>query len=228
MLVIRGEEMSKKSKMTLYHYYRSSCSYRIRIALNYKNIPYDLKPINLLKGDQKTSSYTALNSSGLVPTLIDERNLKEVHLTQSFAILEYLDERYPDSGHGRIFPTSLGDRALSRAMGQIIASDTQPVQNFGVLKYLMEELKISEESKSKFAKDFIERGLRSFESMMEKYSGSYAYGGAFSIADICLVPQVYNARRFNVNMDKLPLISRLVDKLLKMDFIEKAAPHYYE
>jgi len=203
--------------MDLYTYYRSSCSYRVRIALNYKEIPYQGIDVNLLKGEQKESIYQKINPQGLVPFLKDQ----DFGLSQSLAILEYLEECYPRPA---LLPEGVRDRAMVRALAQVIACDIQPIQNLRVLKYIKTELNASEEQKLAWIRHFISSGFEAYETHLERTAGQYSYGDKVSMADICLVPQIYNAMRFEVPMGSYPIINRIYAALMNLDSFSKAAP----
>lgn len=203
--------------MKLYSYFRSSCSYRVRIALNFKGISYEQMPVNLLKNEQRWPSNLSRNPQGLVPSLEHEGET----LTQSLAIIEYLEDLFP---YPSLLPQEPIQRAEVRAISQIIACDTQPVQNLRVLKYVVNELQKTSEDKLKWGRHFIELGFNALESRIQNTTGTYAYGGQLSLIDVCLVPQVYNAIRFNVNLDKYPLIKKVYRNCLMLACVDLARP----
>jgi len=203
--------------MKLYSYFRSSCSYRVRIALNLKNLACDFEYINLLKGEQLGDDYKALNPQSLLPLLVDEG----FKISQSMAIIEYLDEKYPEN---KLLPQKPQERALVRSMSQIIACDIQPIQNLKVLKYLKGPLAQSDEVKVSWIQNFIHDGFAAFESYLQKYSGKYSFGDRVSLADICLMPQIYNARRFNCQMQNFPAIEKVENNLNQIPAFQKAQP----
>ncbi|KAJ3075790.1 hypothetical protein HDU98_006881 [Podochytrium sp. JEL0797] len=172
---------------TLYSYWRSSASWRIRMALAYKNLPYAIVPVNLLLGEQHLPEYLAKNASGLVPTLVHNG----VVLTQSPAILEYLDEVVPSNP---LLPSDPVHRAQVRALVDIIACDTHPIQNVGVIKHVA-QIQGKEGVDVAFARWVIERGFAAFERSVEKTTKKYAFGDALTMADLCLAAQYYNAVR---------------------------------
>ena len=174
-----------EGKVKLYSYWRSSCSWRVRIAFELKGVEYEYVPVNLLKGEQKSSDYVDLNPSGMVPCLI----IGDLKISQSIAILEYLEETLPD-GH-KLYPSDTNERAICRQMVMIIACDTQPLQNLHVVKAFGEK-------GSDWAKQVIINGLTAFDRLVRMYGGAYCFGDTISVADICLVPQLYNARRFGI------------------------------
>jgi len=192
--------------VVLYSYFRSSASWRVRIALAMKDIKYEYKPVHLLNngGEQKSEEYTKLNPMAQLPTLM----IDGLTLTQSLPIMEYLDERTPTSTP--LLPKDLAGKAQVRAISEMINSGTQPLQNMSVLQ------KVGAEGKMEWGKFWITKGLTAVEAMLEKTSGQYCYGDSVTMADLCLVPQVYNAERFGVDMSKLPLIKKVNDALVKL------------
>ncbi|CEF61101.1 Nitrogen permease regulator 2-like protein [Strongyloides ratti] len=212
---IAGFYMSN-SKPILYSYWRSSCSWRVRIALNLKNIDYEYKAVNLLKQENHANEYLKINSNGFVPTLVIDDSV----LIESIAIIEYLNEKYPETCP--LLPKSLIDRANVRAITLIISSSIQPIQNIGVLNYLSSD----PEKKTEWGKHFITKGFTSLEKMLEKTHGKYCVGDNITIADICIPPQVYNANRFNVDMSKFPIISKINEELEKIEAFRKAHPSF--
>lgn len=200
---------------TLHSYWRSSCSWRVRWALELKGLPYEILPVNLLKDEQSSESYLALNPNGRLPTLAFERQL----LSGSIAILEYLEEKHPSNP---IFPANLLSKAKVRELVNIIACDTQPIQNLAVMKYYSDDL----EKRKEYAQHWISRGLAAYEKAIEHTAGTYSLGGEVTAADICLIPQVYNALRFEVDLSQFPLISKIWDHCMKLDSCIKASPEH--
>nr|XP_012557917.2 maleylacetoacetate isomerase isoform X1 [Hydra vulgaris] len=186
----------------LYSYFRSSCSWRVRIALALKGVEYEYKAINLLKGEQKSDDYRSINSQGFVPLLVIDGQ----KLCQSLAIMEYLDEVYPEI-HPLLPCKDPVKRSEVRAMALLIAADIQPVQNLSVLNF------VGDEKKMDLAHWVIEKGFKDLEKLLEKHSGKYCYGDEITMVDLCLVPQVYNATRFKVDMSQFPIISRVNEEL---------------
>lgn len=205
----------------LYSYWRSSAAYRVRIALNIKNIAHEIIPIHLVKdgGEQHKKDYRQLNPQGLVPTLIDG----DITLTQSFSILEYLEEKIPSPA---ILPNNLHDRAFARQLAQIITSDTHPLNNLRVLQYLTDTLEISESQKNTWYRHWITEGLSSVEALLAvcRTSGPYCLGEQLSIADICLIPQLYNAHRYKIPLDDWPLLAQIETHCLQLDEFITAQP----
>ncbi|KAJ1506959.1 hypothetical protein HMI54_013023 [Coelomomyces lativittatus] len=206
----------------LYTYYRSSCSWRVRIALAYKQIVYQSKYIHLLKSEQHASEYARLNSSQLLPTLIIDGHV----LNQSIAILEYLEESRPLFP---LLPSTPKDRAIVRTMVQIIASDIQPVQNLRVLEHFssnFENLELKASKKLRWAQHWIQLGLISLESQVSLHSTSlkYCFGDTLSMVDCCFVPQMYNALRFQVDCSSFPKLMSIYQHLITLEVFQKASP----
>ena len=189
--------------MKLYSYFRSSASYRVRIALQLKSILAEMVPINLLKAEQKSDFYRILNPQGLLPTLDDG----EHHLTQSLAIMEYLEETHPQPP---LLPQTRPERARVRALALAIACEIAPLCNSGPMGFLAEQFGCNEEDKMLWYHHWMVRGFTAIEHMLQSGdTGSYCHGSAPTIADCCLVPQVYNARRFKLDLTPYPSIIRI-------------------
>lgn len=192
--------------MKLYTYFRSSAAYRVRIALNLKGLNYDAVPVHLLKdgGQQRQEEYRKINPSGLVPAFQDDR----ITLTQSMAIIEYLDERFPAVP---LMPTDAPGRARVRELAQIIACDIHPLNNLRVLRHLVHQLKLSEEQKTEWIRHWVREGLASLEAHLARdpAAGPFCHGGAPTMADCFLVPQVFNAQRFDIDMSAYPNVNRI-------------------
>lgn len=198
------------SKPILYSYFRSSCSWRVRIALAHKGVDYEYRAINLLKQEQVSDEYKKLNPIGQVPVLIVDENT----LTQSISILEYLEEAFPQKP---LLPKDLFKRAKVREVCEIIGSGIQPLQNLSVLQ------KIGE-TKMEWGHFYIQKGFVALEQVLANSAGKYCVGDEVTIADCCLVPQVYNANRFKVDMAAFPVISRVHDALMSLDAFKAAHP----
>jgi maleylacetoacetate isomerase/maleylpyruvate isomerase len=207
--------------MKLYTYFRSSAAYRVRIALNLKGLPWEAVPVHLVRGggEQRLPAYLALNPAGLVPTLEDEGLV----LTQSLAIIEYLDETRPEPP---LLPGSAAERARIRAIAQAIACDLHPLNNTRVLQYLKRELGVSEEQKSAWYRHWIALGLAAVEAMLAKdpRTGRFCHGDTPTLADCCLVPQVFNARRFDCDLTAMPTVRRIAEACEALDAFRRAAP----
>lgn len=202
------------TRPVLHDYYRSSAAYRVRVALNLKRIDYESRPVSLVDGEQSSDAYRALNPQGLVPTL----EIDGERLTQSLAILVYLDQRFPEP---RLMPADPADGAHVRAMAMLIACDVHPLNNLRVLRYLKDELGQPQEAVDRWYAHWIIEGLTALEAMAALRSGTFLFGGEPTIADICLVPQLYNARRFAVPLDDFPT-------LLRADASAQALPAFAE
>lgn len=190
--------------MQLYTYYRSSAAYRVRIALNLKGLTVEHIPVNLLKLEQKAAEYATRNPQQLLPTLVTESG---VSLTQSLAIMEYLEERYPLPP---LLPTVPEQRARVRALAQAVACEMAPLNNLRVLNYLVQELGAREEQKLQWYRHWIAEGFTALEALLQdSRTGTFCHGDTPTLADCCLVPQVYNARRFDCDMDAYPTIARI-------------------
>jgi len=208
----------------LHNYHRSSAAYRVRIALALKNIPSDTATVNLLDGQQQSPEYLAINPQGLVPALCTENHV----LTQSLAIIEYLNERYPSPA---LLPEDLLAKAQVRAMAQQIAIDIHPLNNLRVLNYLKDNFNCSDSEKTQWISHWITQGFAALEQTLaaqNKDVGSsnnaYCFGSQPSLADICLIPQVYNAKRFGVAMQAYPNINAIVDHCNSLPAFIAAAP----
>lgn len=204
--------------MKLYSYFRSSAAYRVRIALNLKGISYDMSAIHLTRdgGRQHTPEYRAVNPQARVPAL--ELSNGEI-LTQSLAIIEYLDEIHPEPP---FLPDDAVARAKTRAIAQLIACDIHPLNNLIALQYLKRQLKHEQAEIDTWYHHWILEGFSALESMLG--SGPYSCGNKVTLADICLVPQVANARRLKVPLEKFPKIVAADAACLKLQAFEKARP----
>jgi maleylacetoacetate isomerase len=199
--------------LTLSTYWRSSCSFRARIALNYKNLAYTSKYVNLLAGEQKTPEYRALNPIGHVPTL----HIDGVPYVESVAIMELLEELYPEPA---LLPKSPQERAHVRALVQTINAGIQPLQNLIVLERAGGD---DPEKRNAWMNYFITRGLGAFEALSSE-KGPFAFGDAFTMADVCLVPQIYAARRVKVDLTPFPRIVRAEAAASALPFVAAARP----
>lgn len=211
--------------MKLYGYFRSSASYRVRIALNLKGLPYEVVPVHLLRngGEQFTAEYRKLNPDALVPALVDEESGDDCALTQSLAIIEYLNDAYPQPP---LLPGDPRDRAFVRSIALSIACDIHPLNNLRVLRYLVRELKVSEEDKNGWYRHWCEQGLASLESMLDRDArvGRFCFGDTPTLADCCLIPQIANAQRLDCNLSNMPTIMRINEACLALDAFVHALP----
>lgn len=205
----------------LYDYWRSSACYRVRIALNLKGVDYERRPVNLAEGEQKSDEYRALNPQGLIPML----EIDGHRLTQSLAIINYLDIRYPNVP---LIPAAAADRAHVVAMAMAVACDIHPLNNLRVLKYLKSELGHSQDEVDAWYAHWITEGLTGLEGMAKPSAGKFLFGDAPTGADVCLVPQLYNARRFNVPLDDFPTLLRAEENANRMEAFVKAHPDSQE
>ena len=201
----------------LYDYWRSSAAYRVRIALNLKQIDYESRPVNLATGEQNSDEYRAVNPQGFVPMLEIDGN----RLTQSLAIINYLDLRYPSQP---LLPASAAERAHVVALAMTVACDIHPLNNLRVLKYLKNELGHSQEEVDSWYRHWISERLPALETMAASSAGKFLFGEAPTGADVCLVPQLYNARRFNVPLDDYPTLLRADENANKLDAFAAAHP----
>jgi maleylpyruvate isomerase len=203
----------------LYSYFRSSAAYRVRIALNLKSLPYEYLPVHLVKGEQRDERYRALNPQALVPLLVDDGE----SITQSMAIIEYLDEKFPDPP---LLPPTPEARARVRSIAQAIACDIHPLNNLRVLKYLTGTLSVSEDAKNAWYRHWIELGLAAIEARLaaDSRTGAFCHAATPTLADICLVPQLANARRYDFSIEAYPTLGRIESHCLALDAFARAAP----
>lgn len=205
----------------LYSYWRSSCSYRVRIALALKNLPYRYHAVHLLQhgGEQHQASYRAINPQGRVPSLSIDGHL----LTQSMAILEYLEETRPQPA---LLPVDPAGRARVRALAAVVTCDIQPLQNLGVTQYLHDSLGSSKDQVRAWLQHWITHGLTALEAQLARDAdtGRYCHGETPTLADVCLVPQCYAALRFGVMLTDYPTITRIYESCLALDAFQRAAP----
>jgi maleylacetoacetate isomerase len=205
--------------LTLYSYWRSSAAYRVRIALNLKGLAYRQVPVHLVKdgGQQHAADYKALNPQGLVPLLVDG----EHRIPQSLAIIEYLEEVFPVPA---LLPSDTADRALVRALALHIACDIHPLNNLRVLQYLSGTLGLEDEAKNAWYRHWVATGLAAVEQGLEAFSGRLSLGQRPGYLEACLVPQVYNARRFDCDLQAYPRILDMVARCEGLDAFKHAAP----
>ncbi|GHA63794.1 maleylacetoacetate isomerase [Formosimonas limnophila] len=202
---------------TLYDYFRSSAAYRVRIALALKNLPYEREHVLLLENMQNSQTYKAHNPQGLVPALEEDG----VTLTQSLAICEYLDEVYLEPA---LLPVDALGRAQVRAMALSIACDIHPLNNMRVLRYLTQTFDVTADEKDDWYRHWIDVGFAAFESHLSRTAGLYCWGDTVSLADVCLVPQVYNARRFQYDMTRYPRIAAITEQCLSLPAFHLTSP----
>ena len=209
------------SDLVLYSYWRSSAAFRVRIALNLKGLHYETRAIHLLRegGEQHSPAYAALNPQELVPTLLDGERV----LTQSMAILEYLDETRPQPS---LLPADAAGRARVRALAQVVGCDIHPIGNLRVLQWMGSQFSVDDEQKSVWMRHWVSTGLHALETMLasSKDTGRYCHGDTPGLADACLVPQVYNARRWKVPLGDYPTILRIDATCATLDAFHNAMP----
>ena len=207
--------------MKLYTFFRSSASYRVRIALNLKGLACEQAPIHLRRGggEQLSAAYRAINPQALVPALEDNGRI----LIQSLAIIEYLEETHPKPP---LLPADPADRALVRSMAMIVACEVHPIQNLRVLNHVKKEYGQTDEQVNRWAQHWIDLGLSALEAMIGAASrrGKFCFGDAPTLADICLVPQLGNARRYGCDLSKYPIILNIEKNCMALPAFANAAP----
>jgi maleylpyruvate isomerase len=204
--------------LTLYTYFRSSAAFRTRIALNLKGLSYEPRLVHLPAGEQKAPASTTLNPQGLVPTLIDRGHT----LTQSLAIIEYLDEVHPGP---RLLPVDPLERARVRALSMIIACEIHPLNNLRVLKYLKQSLNQEQPAIDAWYRHWCIEGMAAFEQQLgDGKTGGFCHGDSVTMADVCLVPQIFNCRRFDVDLAPYPRAIRIFDACMKLKPFDDAQP----
>jgi maleylacetoacetate isomerase len=209
------------SRIILYDYFRSSAAYRVRIALNLKRVAYESRQVDLRDDEQKSDEYRALNPQGLVPML----EIDGHRLTQSLAIINYLDLRFANQP---LIPAAAAERAHVVAMALAVACDIHPLNNLRVLKYLKNELGHSQDEVDAWYAHWISEGLPALEAMAAPKAGKFLFGDAPTGADVCLVPQLYNARRYNVPLDDYPTLLRAEENANKLEAFAAAHPDRQE
>ena len=204
---------------TLYTFFRSSTSFRLRIALNYKGLDYTPRFLSLPKLEHRLPAYMDLNPQGLLPALIEDGKL----YAQSLAMLEYLEERHPAPP---LMPRDIDERAYVRMLSQIIGCDIHPLNNVRVLKYLRGRWNLSEEQSNEWYAYWIAEGMRSFEQTLahEKRHGLFCLGDTPTIADICLGPQIFNAQRFNCDLSAFPISNAIAERIFALPAVAAAHP----
>jgi maleylpyruvate isomerase len=204
--------------MILYDYFRSSASYRVRIALNLKGLAAERRHVHLRRGEQSADSYRALNPQGLVPILV----VGDRRITQSLAIIEYLDERHPQPP---LLPEGLEDRAWVRAAAQSIACDVHPLNNTRVMAYLETVVGLDQARRDHWYRHWIALGFEALETQLaERGSERFCFGNAPTLADICLIPQVANSQRVNLDLAPYPRIRAINDHCLTLPAFDRARP----
>jgi maleylacetoacetate isomerase len=204
--------------MRLYTFFRSSAAFRVRIALNLKGVDYESVAVRLPDGAHREAEFLATNPQGTVPVIDDDGTI----LWQSLAIIDYLDARFPEP---RLIPQEPVARARVQALAQLIACEMHPLNNLRVLRYLRSELGVDEAGVKRWYAHWVAEGFRAFETFVARWSGGrYCFGPALTLADVCLVPQVYNARRFDCDLAPYPTLVRIADALCELPAFANAAP----
>lgn len=205
--------------MKLYNYFRSSASFRVRIALALKSLPYDYVAVHLAKGEHRQPGFADVSADQLVPLLeLDDGT----RLSQSMAIIEYLDEVQPEPA---LLPRDALGRARVRALAQSIACEIHPINNLRVLKYLTKELQVDEEAKNTWYRHWVRSGLEAFErQLQQRPAGRFCHGDTPTLADCCLVPQIFNGQRFNTPLDGLPRTMAVFDACMALPAFQQAQP----
>lgn len=204
--------------MQLYSFFNSSTSYRVRIALALKGLPYDYQGVNIRVGEHRKENYVDLNPSANVPLLVDG----DLKLGQSLAIIDYLDNKHPEP---RLIPQDPLERARVLELSYAIACDIHPVNNLRILKYLVGELKLSEEQKTTWYNHWIAEGLAAVERLLVRHGkGPYCFGNAPTLADVCLVPQVANVLRMKCDVAPYPRTMEVFEHCQKQTAFQQAAP----
>ena len=208
--------------MKLYDYFRSSASYRVRIALALKGLDCELLPVHLLRNEQLKAPFSSMSPSGLVPLLKDGDAL----LTQSLAIIEYLDEVHPEPS---LLPGNALARARIRALALDVACEIHPINNLRVLRYLVGEMKLSEDDKNRWYRHWIETGLSAIEQQLsgDARTGRFCHGDTPTLADCALVPQVHNAQRMACRLDHVPTVMRVFAECMALDAFARTQPSAY-
>ena len=203
--------------MELYNYFRSSASYRVRIALALKGLSYDYKPVHIANNEQFKESYASVSASRLVPLLRDGEHT----LTQSLAIIEYLDETHPEPP---LLPKAPAERARVRALALDIACEIHPLNNLRVLRYLVHDLKVADADKNRWYRHWVETGLEVVERQLAAQPARYCHGNTPTMADCCLVPQIFNAQRFKCRTDHVPHVMRVFEACMALPAFASTQP----
>ena len=205
--------------MKLHNYFRSSASYRVRIALALKGLDYEYVPVHLVKDEQLAAPYVNLSRTGLVPVLEDG----EAAITQSLAIVEYLDETHPAPP---LLPGSALDRARIRALALDVACEIHPLNNLRVLRYLVRDMGVSDDNKDRWYRHWVEIGLQAVERRLagDAATGRFCHGDTPTLADIALVPQIFNAQRFDCDLAAVPTVMRVFGECMQLDAFAKTQP----
>jgi maleylacetoacetate isomerase/maleylpyruvate isomerase len=204
--------------MKLYNYFRSSASYRVRIALALKGLDYDYQAVHLVRNEQFNESYAAVSAARLVPLLQDG----DAVLSQSLAICEYLDETHPEPP---LLPRDALGRARVRALAYDVACEIHPLNNLRVLRYLVHDLKLSEDDKNRWYRHWVETGLEAVErALVDPRTGRFCHGDAPTLADVTLVPQIFNAQRLDCRLDHVPTVMRIFEACMALPAFDGTQP----
>ncbi|MDB6002103.1 MAG: maleylacetoacetate isomerase [Rhizobacter sp.] len=205
--------------MQLHNYFRSSASYRVRVALELKGLGYEYVPVHLVRGEQTRAPFADIAPTPLVPVLVDGG----LTLSQSLAIIEYLDETHPEP---LLLPGTAADRARIRSLAMDVACEIHPLNNLRVLRFLTQDLGVSEDAKMLWVRHWIEDGLAAVEHRLanDAATGRFCHGDTPTLADLTLVPQIFNARRFECELDTMPTLLRIYDNCLALDAFQRAQP----
>ncbi|MGJ7506827.1 maleylacetoacetate isomerase [Variovorax sp. GT1P44] len=204
--------------MKLHNYFRSSASFRVRIALNLKGLDYEYIPVHIARGEHRTGPFAAISPDMLVPLLEDDGE----RFTQSMAIIEYLDETNPEPA---LLPRDPVGRARVRALSETVACEIHPLNNLRVLKYLVHDLKLGDEAKNTWYRHWVRVGMEAFERQLALLpAGPYCYGNTPTMADCCLVPQVFNGQRFDCDFSGLPRTMAAFEACMQLDAFQRAQP----
>jgi maleylpyruvate isomerase len=214
-----GAHRRMSEALVLHGYWRSGTSYRTRIALNIKGVAYEQAPVDLRAGDQRSEAFRALNPQGLVPALETADGV----LTQSSAILEWLEERYPEPP---LLPATLGERAVVRAMAMAVACDIHPLGNLRVLKYLKQPLGQEQPAVDSWIAHWIGEGFAALETMIARHGGRFAFGDRLTLADCHIVPQFYAAQRYSVDLSPYPRLADSARNAMAEEPVRRAHPDY--
>lgn len=207
--------------LKLYDYFRSSAAFRVRLALNHKHINYEKVTVDLRDDQQHSAEYLKINPVGLVPSLVDTHSNV---ITQSLAIIEYLDDAYADYP---LLPEGALGRAYVRSIALSIATDIHPLNNLRILNYLKTNLGHNQDEVDAWYHHWIELGLSALNKQIKSsnfYTGKYCFGDKFTMADVCLLPQLFNARRFNCNHSKYPVLLKIEELCQNLDYVNSAYP----
>ncbi|MDR2710143.1 MAG: maleylacetoacetate isomerase [Burkholderiales bacterium] len=204
--------------MKLYNYFQSSASFRVRIALHLKGLSYDYLPVRLAKDEHKQPAFAAVSPEGLLPVLETDGGRR---ITQSMAIIEYLEETHPQPA---LLPADAVGRARVRALAQLIACEVHPLNNIRVRKYLLNDLKVGEEAQSAWYQHWTRLGFQAYEAQLAHQPGTFSHGNTPTLADCCLVPQVASAKRYKCDLNGLPRLMAVFDACMNLEAFQRAQP----